>query len=105
MNHDFYSYCFNLIIFLFYYDFVHYIFAKNVDDLREEVQEYETHLKSLYEMEVFHGDETIHAMIKHTTHVLEKIKDFEYFYSLLSVEEEIEEEEEEIEQDPGQKAL
>ena len=35
-------------------------------------------------MEMFYGDETIEAMIGHTAHVLEKIEDFEDFYSLLA---------------------
>tara|TARA_R100000664_G_C2760098_1_gene150784 strand:+ start:16836 stop:17177 length:342 start_codon:yes stop_codon:yes gene_type:complete len=58
-------------------------FAENIDGLREEIEEYNTHLKSLYEMEMFYGDETIQGMIEHTTHVLNKVEDFEEFYSLL----------------------
>jgi hypothetical protein len=77
-----------------------YFFAENIENLREEVNEYEAHLSSLYEMEVFHGDETIQGMIEHTTHILEKIKDFEYFYSLFSDGREPEEEEDELDDNP-----
>mgnify|MGYP003678374561 CR=1 FL=1 len=59
-------------------------FAENIIDLRGEVEEYSVHLKSLFEMEMFYGDETIQAMIEHTDHILYKIEDFEEFYSLLS---------------------
>ena len=75
-----------------------YFFAESIENLREEVVEYESHLSSLYEMEVFHGDETIQGMIEHTTHVLEKIKDFEYFYSLFSDSEDVQERGEDIEE-------
>ena len=70
-------------------------FAENIDNLREEVEEYSVHLESLYEMEMFYGDETIKGMIEHTKHVLTRIEDFEEFYSLLSNPENIEEEENE----------
>ena len=81
-------------------------FAENIDNLREEVEEYGIHLKSLYEMEMFYGDETIRAMIEHTKHILDRIEDFEEFYSLLSdPTENLEEEEVSVpaEKDPTQK--
>tara|TARA_R110002073_G_scaffold298874_1_gene465617 strand:- start:1067 stop:1411 length:345 start_codon:yes stop_codon:yes gene_type:complete len=69
-------------------------FAENVDKLREEVEEYGIHLKSLYEMEMFYGDETIKGLIEHTSHMFSKIEEFEEFYSLISDPYEIPEEEE-----------
>ena len=69
-------------------------FAENVDKLREEVEEYGIHLKSLFEMEMFYGDETIQGMIEHTDHMLSKVGDFEEFYSLISDPNENPEEEE-----------
>ena len=69
-------------------------FGENINNLREEVEEYNVHLESLYGMEVFHGDETIKSMIEHTKHLSESIKDFEYFYSLLDNQETLEEDEE-----------
>jgi hypothetical protein len=77
-----------LVIFLVFY--VRYLlqklffFAENIDILRDEVSEYSAHLNTLFEMSVYHGDETIEGLIGHTNHVLEKIEDFEDFYSLLS---------------------
>ena len=69
-------------------------FAENIIDLRGEVEEYSVHLKSLFEMEMFYGDETIQAMIEHTSHMFSKIEEFEEFYSLISDPNEIPEEEE-----------
>mgnify|MGYP003643344471 CR=1 FL=1 len=63
-------------------------FAENIDNLREEVEE------------------TIKAMIEHTKHILDRIEDFEEFYSLLSdPTENLEEEEVSVptEKDPTQK--
>ena len=77
-------------------------FGENIDNLREEVEEYNVHLKSLYEMEIFYGDETIQGMIEHTTHLTERIKDFEFFYSLLSEQEILDEEEENEHDEPDQ---
>ena len=77
------------LILLFFVFYIRYLlqqllfFAENIDNLREEVEEYSVHLKSLFEMTIFHGDETIEGMIGHTSHVLEKIEDFEEFYSHL----------------------
>ena len=85
-------------LFLFCIFYIRYLlkrlvfFAENIDNLREEVEEYSVHLESLYEMEMFYGDETIKGMIEHTKHVLNKLEDFEEFYSLLSNPESIEEE-------------
>jgi hypothetical protein len=53
-------------------------------------------------MEIFHGDETIQGMIEHTTHLSERIKDFEFFYSLLSGQEHLDEEEENEYDEPDQ---
>jgi len=90
-------------LFLFCIFYIRYLlkrlvfFAENIDNLREEVEEYSVHLESLYEMEMFYGDETIKGMIEHTKHILNKIEDFEEFYSLLSNPESIEEEYDSVE--------
>ena len=69
--------------------------SNNLSDLVEMIKNFRDHLKSIYEMEMFYGDETIKGMIEHTKHVLTRIEDFEEFYSLLSNPENIEEEENE----------
>ena len=99
-----------LLLFVFYIRYLLkqlFFFAENIDNLREEVHEYSVHLKSLYEMEVFYGDETIEGMIGHTTHILGKIEDFEEFYTLLSPGEEPkpEGEQDDQEEDPTQEEV
>ena len=94
-------------LFLFCIFYIRYLlkrlvfFAENIDNLREEVEEYSVHLESLYEMEMFYGDETIKGMIEHTKHVLNKLEDFEEFYSLLSNPESIEEEYDSVQAEEG----
>jgi hypothetical protein len=74
-----------------------FFFAENINELRMEVLDFLEHLKSLYSMEMFYGDETLKALITHTKHLKEKIEEFEDFYELLYEEEDFEEEKEELE--------
>ena len=69
-----------------------FFFAENINELRMEVLDFLEHLKSLYSMEMFYGDETLKALITHTKHLKEKIEEFEDFYELLYEEEDFEEE-------------
>jgi len=99
-----------LVFFVFY---IRYLlqqllfFAENIDNLKEEVEEYSVHLESLFEMTIFHGDETIEGMIGHTSHVLEKIEVFEEFCSHLLPEPDPDPEEEQSDQEenPTQKEV
>jgi len=52
------------------------------------VEEYQEHLESLYEMEMFYGDATLEGLMKHTKFIVEEIKEFEEIYSLTNEEEE-----------------
>lgn len=74
-----------------------FFFAENINELRMEVLDFLEHLKSLYSMEMFYGDETLKALITHTKHLKDKIEEFEDFYELLYEEEDFEEEKEELE--------
>ena len=74
-----------------------FFFAERINELRMEVLDFLEHLKSLYSMEMFYGDETLKALITHTKHLKDKIEEFEDFYELLYEEEDFEEEKEELE--------
>lgn len=50
-------------------------------------KEFLTHLETLYEMEVFYGDETIKGLIDHTKFMVGEINNFEEIYSLTREEE------------------
>ena len=72
--------------------------SENMSDLLGHVVEYGSNLKSVSEMELYYGDETIRGVIQHTQMLLEVLSDFEEIYVLTDDdegEEEIEETEEE----------
>ena len=42
------------------------------------VNQYVDHVKSIHEMEMFYGDETLKSLISHGSGLIEKIKEFDY---------------------------
>jgi len=54
----------------------------NLADLAEMVTAYRGHLKSVYEMEMFYGDETLKFLIEHTKSLHDLLEDFEDVYSI-----------------------
>jgi hypothetical protein len=70
-------------------------FGENTENLKEALDAFGTHVNSLHELEMFYGDETLGALIKHAKHVVEVVEDFHESFTL-----ELEgEEEEEIDGD------
>jgi hypothetical protein len=57
------------------------------------VANYREHLKNIYDMEMYYGDETIKHLMSHTTSLLEILEDYEDVYSITTPFEEIDEEE------------
>ena len=62
-------------------------FSDNIGDMMGFFKEFLTHLETLYEMEVFYGDETIKGLIDHTKFMVGEISNFEEIYSLTREEE------------------
>ena len=62
-----------------------------MDSIGEMIAQYVVHLKSIYELEMFYGDETLSSLLKHGREIVEKLEDIE----LLGEEEENEGTEEE----------
>ena len=54
----------------------------NLGDLAEMVTTYRNHLKSVYEMEMFYGDETLQFLVEHTKSLHNLLEDFEDVYSI-----------------------
>jgi len=81
--------------------------SENIQDLKDSIAHYENHLKSVYEMEMFYGDETLKSLIEHTRALSGSMSLYDDFYDLFGIEvleEEIEEEEieEELADDEAQ---
>ncbi len=63
----------------------------NVGDVSEILSNYRVHLKSVYSMETFYGDETLKYLMDHTRSIsvlLEDFEDQEFFLEEFELEEE-----------------
>jgi spore cortex formation protein SpoVR/YcgB (stage V sporulation) len=63
----------------------------NIGDVSDIIANYRTHLKSVYSMEMFYGDETLKYLVDHTRSVsslLEDFEDQEFFLEEFESEEE-----------------
>tara|TARA_R110000796_G_C14429594_1_gene420964 strand:+ start:126 stop:437 length:312 start_codon:yes stop_codon:yes gene_type:complete len=71
--------------------------SDNIGSLLISSNNFSKHLSSLHSMEMFYGDETLGALIKHSKEVVEDIKEFEDIYTLTDegLEEDTEDEEQE----------
>jgi hypothetical protein len=52
----------------------------------EEIESYSAHLKSVYEMEMFYGDETLQNLIEHTRHITSILQQYKQVESLMEEE-------------------
>jgi len=71
--------------------------SDSIGSLLISAKNFSKHLSDLHSMEMFYGDETLGALIKHSKEVVEDIKEFEDIYTLTdeSLEEDTEDEEQE----------
>ena len=72
----------------------------NIGDVSELIANYRVHLKSVYSMEMFYGDETLQYLMDHTRSISALLEDFEdqefFLEEFESVEEEVPSQEEKI---------
>ena len=71
--------------------------SQNLADLVEYISNYKNHLKSIYEMTMFYGDENLQHLIEHTNVLSEVLEQYDDVYS-ISIPDENEEVVEEVEQ-------
>ena len=70
--------------------------SESIGDFLITVDSYAEHLDSVYNLEMFYGDETLEHLMKHTESVIGEIEKFSDIYSLtteLTEDEEAEQEE------------
>jgi len=84
--------------------------SENISDLVDLVETYSGHLKNVYGLEQYYGDETIKLLIAHTNSLLEMLEGYEDIYMLsvpieenAQIEQEIEQENEELTEAQQQK--
>ena len=61
--------------------------SDNMSDLLDYIVQYGSSLKSVYEMELYYGDETIRGLVQQTQVLLEVLSDFEEIYAVTDDEE------------------
>jgi hypothetical protein len=62
----------------------------DLEELFDKTTSLQNHIETIYEMEMFYGDQTLDELIQHTKEV---VSDIEYYKEKYSLEEEEEEEE------------
>lgn len=68
--------------------------SEGIGSLRDSIVAFTTHLKFVYELEMYYGDETLKALIEHARTLSSSFDEYEEFYDLFDFEFEEDEEEE-----------
>jgi len=71
--------------------------SENLGDLDQMLVNFNNHLASVYELETFYGDDTLHHLLQHVGDLSEQLQGFEDIFS-ITTEEDIEDEQDEAEQ-------
>jgi len=75
--------------------------SEELGDLQTMINAFTTHLQSVYELDSFYGDETLHALLEHAISFNEQMDTFDYIITLTEEDKEENEinEEEELDAD------
>jgi len=68
--------------------------SEELGDLQQMVNSFAIHVKAVYELDSFYGDETLRGLLEHAVSFNEQMDTFEYIYSLTEEETKLTEEEE-----------
>ena len=60
--------------------------SEELGDLQQMINGFATHLKTVYELETFYGDQTLSNLLDHAISFNEQMSTFEYIYSLTEEE-------------------
>lgn len=56
--------------------------SEELGDLKQMIDSFAQHVQSVYELDTFYGDETLHALLNHAMSFNEQLDTFDYIYSL-----------------------
>ena len=62
--------------------------SEELGDFQQMVNSFAKHLKAVYELDMFYGDETLQGLLDHAVSFNEQLDTFEYIYSLTEEEKE-----------------
>ena len=72
------------------------LISQEIDDMRAAISSFASHIKSVYELEMFYGDQTLQALMDHARSFREYMEEFDYIY--IPEEEEADAETQQIEE-------
>ena len=61
--------------------------SEELGDLQDMVNSFARHIKNVYNLEMFYGDQTLGALMEHAISFNEQLETFEFIYSLTTKEE------------------
>ena len=67
--------------------------SEELGDLQAMIDTFAKHVMSVYELEMFYGDETLKHLMEHAVDLNETMGNFEYIYSLTENDREVEDDE------------
>lgn len=70
--------------------------ANEMADLRDATTSFANHVRSVYELEMFYGDQTLQALMDHARSFRDYLGEFDYIYIIEEQEENDQENEEEV---------
>ena len=65
-------------------------YSENLDDLLQILDKFNKHIKSVYELETFYGDEILQSLLQHAGEVMQQLEEFEEIINFSEDEEELE---------------
>ena len=69
--------------------------ADEIEDLRQAATSFASHVRSVYELEMFYGDQTLQALMDHAVAFRDYMEQFDYVYLLDEQEQDEDEEKQE----------
>ena len=60
--------------------------SEEMGDFQNMVNSFASHLKNVYELEMFYGDQTLAGLLNHAVSFNEQLETFEFIYSLTEEE-------------------
>tara|TARA_B100000700_G_C15062520_1_gene866855 strand:+ start:5460 stop:5723 length:264 start_codon:yes stop_codon:yes gene_type:complete len=61
--------------------------SEELGDLQQMINGFASHLKAVYELDSFYGDDTLRGLLEHAISFNEQLETFEEIYSLTEAEE------------------
>ncbi len=76
------SLAFNVILFIYSRNVAQklVLISNEIDDLRAAAASFASHVKAVYELEMFYGDQTLQALMDHARSFREYMDEFDFIY-------------------------